>query len=285
MAVVKANYVKRGTGEKGRAKATIRYITHRRDRDNHTVTRDLFGYDGKLSKQQAYKMIDEAPRSTIFYRFVLSPDPKREDRYKDLGLSESTIDTMLALEERLGKQVQFVATLHDDHSPHCHVHALALVQRKLTRDDFRFLRDAATEQTLSQRRIRDRIRDHHLRLRRTRKIHHNINGNTSSGSTSAPSIKATPAAFATTPKPYQSRASAIAVPLVAYIFVAPETESCPLLGEGRPAWNLASPHETRALYPKYSFKFSRQLLFQDSFTPPGPLCQNSRTNKPGEPYL
>ncbi len=33
MAVVKANYVKRGRGEKGRAKATIRYITHRRDRD------------------------------------------------------------------------------------------------------------------------------------------------------------------------------------------------------------------------------------------------------------
>ena len=44
MAVVKANYVKRGKGEKGRAKATIRYITHRRDRDGHTVTRALFGY-------------------------------------------------------------------------------------------------------------------------------------------------------------------------------------------------------------------------------------------------
>ncbi|MGH8651256.1 MAG: hypothetical protein ACREYE_03290 [Gammaproteobacteria bacterium] len=171
MAVVKANYVKRGTGEKGRAKATIRYITHRRDRDNHTVTRDLFGYDGKLSKQHAYKMIDEAPRGTIFYRFVLSPDPKREDRYKDLSLSEITINTILKLEERLGKHAQFVATLHDDHSPHRHVHALVLVQRKLTRADFQALRLEATERALSQRRARDPIREHHLRrsFRRTRR--------------------------------------------------------------------------------------------------------------------
>ncbi|MGH8715180.1 MAG: hypothetical protein ACREUI_00365 [Burkholderiales bacterium] len=168
MAVVKANYVKRGNGLKGRAKATVRYITHRRDRDNHTVTRDLFGFDGPLSKQHAYKMIDEAPRSTIFYRFVLSPAPKREDRYRDLRLSEITINTMLALEERLGKQVQFVATIHDNHSPHRHVHTLVLVERKLTRADFQALRLEATEQALSQRRALDRIREHHLRLRRTR---------------------------------------------------------------------------------------------------------------------
>jgi hypothetical protein len=49
MAIVKANYVKRGKGERGRAKATIRYITHRRDKDGHTVTRALFGYDCSLS--------------------------------------------------------------------------------------------------------------------------------------------------------------------------------------------------------------------------------------------
>ncbi|MGH9876515.1 MAG: hypothetical protein ACRD5H_02670 [Nitrososphaerales archaeon] len=186
MAVVKANYVKRGTGEKGRAKASIRYITHRRDRDNHTVTRTLFGFDGQLSKQQAYKMIDEANKGTIFYRFVLSPDPKREDRYKDLSLSEITLDTILKLEERLGKHVQFVATIHNDHSPHRHVHTLVLVQRKLTRDDFRSLRDAATEQALSQRRTRDRMRDHHIRLRRPRNAHYRVNRKSVLSSTSAP---------------------------------------------------------------------------------------------------
>jgi hypothetical protein len=49
MAIVKSNYVKRGKGEKGRAKATIRYIQHRRDRDGERVNRTLFGYDGTLT--------------------------------------------------------------------------------------------------------------------------------------------------------------------------------------------------------------------------------------------
>jgi hypothetical protein len=168
MAIVKANYVKRGEGDRGRAKATIRYITHRRDKDGHTVTRTLFGYDGVLTKQQAYRMIDEAPqKGTIFYRIVLSPAPAREDRYKDLDLTDITLHTMLALEERLGKQIQFVASLHDDHSPHRHVHTLVLVQRKLTRDDFQTLREEATQRALIQRRQRDLIRErHHVRLKR-----------------------------------------------------------------------------------------------------------------------
>jgi DNA-directed RNA polymerase subunit RPC12/RpoP len=169
MAIVKANYVKRGKGEKGRAKATIRYITHRRNRDGHTVTRELFGFDGSLTKEQTYRMIDEARRGTIFYRIVLSPAPKQEDRYKDLNLHELTLDTMLKLEERLGQPVQFVATIHDDHAPHRHVHTLVLVQgRRLTREDFQALRLEATERALSQRRLRDRVRGYRLQRTRSR---------------------------------------------------------------------------------------------------------------------
>jgi hypothetical protein len=164
MAIVKANYAKRGKGEKGRAKASIRYIHHRRDKDGERVSRTLFGYDGTLTRDQAYRMIDEAKQGTLFYRIVLSPDPKREDRYKDLELSDITLHTMLALEERLGKQIQFIATTHDDHSPHRHVHTLVLVQRKLTREDFQALRQTATDRALFQRRQRDRIRVHRLRL-------------------------------------------------------------------------------------------------------------------------
>jgi hypothetical protein len=170
MAIVKSNYVKRGKGEKGRAKATIRYIQHRRDRDGQKVTRTLFGYDGALSREQAYTMIDEAPqKGTLFYRIVISPAPAREDRYKDLDLTDVTIHTMLTLEERLGKQIQFVASLHDDHAPHRHVHTLVLVQRKLTREDFQALRNEATKRALIQRRQRDLIRERqHVRLMRSR---------------------------------------------------------------------------------------------------------------------
>jgi DNA-directed RNA polymerase subunit RPC12/RpoP len=119
-------------------------------------------------------MIDEARRGTIFYRIVLSPAPKQEDRYKDLNLRDLTLDTMLRLEERLGKPVQFVATIHDDHAPHRHVHTLVLVQgRRLTREDFQALRLEATERALSQRRLLDRIRGYHLqRSRIPRRFHH-----------------------------------------------------------------------------------------------------------------
>jgi rubrerythrin len=161
--------VKRGEGEKGRAKATIRYIQHRRDRNGERVNRTLFGYDGALTREQAYRMIDEARNRTIFYRIVLSPAPAKEDRLRDLNLTDLTISTMLELEERLGKQIQFVATIHDDHSPHRHVHTLVLVEgKRLTKEDFQALREKTTEQALSQRRLRDRGRAHQLSIKRAR---------------------------------------------------------------------------------------------------------------------
>lgn len=157
MAIVKANYVKRGREAKARAKASLRYITHRRDRDGRKTTRPLFGFDGELTKDQVYQMIDAAPPGTIFYRLVVSPAPKREDRFKDLDLSEITLSTMLALEERLNQRVQFVATIHDDHSSNRHIHALVLVHRvRLTRADLQALRHEATAAALFQRQVRDR---------------------------------------------------------------------------------------------------------------------------------
>jgi hypothetical protein len=158
--IVKANYCKRDNDAPGRAKATVRYITHRRDLEGRKVTRDLFGFDGSLSTQSAYRMIDEAPKKgRYYYRVILSPDPRREDRYKDLDLRSLTIATMLKLEERYGKSIQFVAAVHDDHASHRHVHALVILNgRKLTRADFASLRDYARNRALIQRRYKDRVR-------------------------------------------------------------------------------------------------------------------------------
>jgi len=133
---------------------------HRRDREGNKVTRDLFGFDGYLSKDTAYRMIHEAPKKgRYYYRMVISPDPRREDRYKDLDLRTLTRSTMLRLEERYGKAIQFVAAIHDDHAPHRHVHALVILNgRRLTRDDFAALRDHARNRALTQRRYMDRVR-------------------------------------------------------------------------------------------------------------------------------
>jgi hypothetical protein len=158
--IVKANYCKRDNDVLRRAKATVRYIAHRRDLEGRKVTRDLFGFDGSVSKQTAYRMIDEAPKKgRYYYRVVISPDPRREDRYKDLELRTLTISTMLTLEEHYGKSIQFVAAIHNDHAPHRHVHALVILNgRRLTRADFAALRDHARNRSLTQRRFLDRVR-------------------------------------------------------------------------------------------------------------------------------
>ncbi len=62
---------------------------------------------------------------------------------------------MLGLEERLLQTIQFVAAVHNDHAPHRHVHVIALISGKLTRDDFALLREKATQSSLFQRRERD----------------------------------------------------------------------------------------------------------------------------------
>jgi len=124
------------------------------------VTRDLFSFDGSLSKDTAYRMIDEAPeKRRYYYRIIISPDPRREDSYRDLALKNLTIETMLKLEERLGHPIQFVAAIHDDHSPHRHVHALVIHNgRRLTREDFAMLRNYGKQRALTQRRFLDRQR-------------------------------------------------------------------------------------------------------------------------------
>ena len=160
MAVVKANYVKRGAGEKGRAKATIRYIQHRRDRDGERASRALFGSDGVMDRKDAYRIIDEAPRGSIFYRFVISPDPKREDRNHDLDMRDISEQTIKALEDLLDAKepIEWIAATHADHTPHLHTHVIAVVPKRLYQADLAFLTHRATKASLEQRRVLDLAR-------------------------------------------------------------------------------------------------------------------------------
>jgi hypothetical protein len=168
--IVKANYCKRDKDDRSRAKATIRYIAHRRDREGNKVTRDLFGFDGFVSKETAYRMIDDAPeKRRYYYRMIISPDPRRQDSYRDLDLQTLTIETMLKLEERVGTPIQFVAAIHDDHSPHRHVHTVVIHNgRRLTREDFAALRGYGKHRALQQRRFLNRRRRRELLASRSR---------------------------------------------------------------------------------------------------------------------
>ena len=153
MAIVKATYTKSGRG----AKASIRYIEHRKGRDGEQVSRTLFGSDGFIGRHEAYRMIDEAEKGSVFFRFVISPDPKQEDTQRDLHLRAVTEQTMQSLEERLKKAVCWVAVEHADHAPHRHVHVVAVVAGRLQVPDFQALRQTATAACLEQRREYDLV--------------------------------------------------------------------------------------------------------------------------------
>src|SRR3712207_783617 len=157
MAIVKASF----TRSRGAAKAYVKYITHRPGKEGERTRRELFNLEGQLTKRQAYQAIDRGGRKTVFYRIVISPDPKVEDTLKDLDLRDITEHTMMQLQDRLkGTTIQFLAAIHADHTSKRHVHVLALVPGRLSREELQLLRTAATEAALSQRQDRDQHLDH-----------------------------------------------------------------------------------------------------------------------------
>ena len=152
MAIVKATYTKR----RDSAKAAIRYIQHRKGHDGANITRTLFGSDGLMGRWEAYRMIDDAEQGSLFFRIILSPDPKQEDTSKDLFLREITEHTMQSLEARVHQPISWVGAEHNDHTANRHVHLVAVVAGRLNPQDLQELRRAATEASLEQRRQRDR---------------------------------------------------------------------------------------------------------------------------------
>jgi hypothetical protein len=153
MAVVKANYCKKGAGERQLAKANIYYIQTRPGRDKERLTRTLFGATGAVGRLEAYQWINDAPTGTYFYRLKLSPDPAREDTNRDLNMQTLTRSVMQRLEKRLNTALPWAAALHDDHTHIRHVHILAAIPRRLQQYELEFLIREATQLSLSQRRF------------------------------------------------------------------------------------------------------------------------------------
>jgi hypothetical protein len=155
MAVVTANFVKRGKIGNEKVKATIRYIQHRPGKDHERVIRTLFNSDGPMQRLEAYQFIDEAPKGTVFFRIVINPDPEQEDRHRDLDMRAIAQTTMLTIEQRVQTPVMWAAAVHDDHTDKRHIHALVAVQGRLERPDLACLIEETTQACLEQRRDRD----------------------------------------------------------------------------------------------------------------------------------
>jgi hypothetical protein len=83
------------------AKERLSYIAGRPGKEKEDMSRPLFGFGGQMSREQAERMIANAPKGTIFFPIILSPDPTRENTEKDLDLWHVTRQTFVALERRL----------------------------------------------------------------------------------------------------------------------------------------------------------------------------------------
>src|SRR5690348_11149149 len=123
MAIVKASYTRKARA----AKASVRYIQNRPGKDGTRLVLTLFTADGKVERSDAYMMIDQAARTSYFFRLVISPDPQREDSDKHLSLRDIAERTIQSLEARFRQPLQWVATIHADHTEHRHIHALVVV--------------------------------------------------------------------------------------------------------------------------------------------------------------
>ena len=155
MAVFVMNYMQ----SKEAAKANIKYMQHRPGRDGTKITRTLFGWDGVLDRQEAYRLVDAADKASAFFRIKISPDPKTEDTRRDLSLREVTENIMQTVEERIRRQVQWVAAEHDDHTAKRHVHVLAVAKGRLNRGDLKDIIQQATAVCLAQRQELDRTQE------------------------------------------------------------------------------------------------------------------------------
>jgi hypothetical protein len=153
MAVVKANYVRRGVGERETAKANIRYIQERPGRDKEKLTRPLFNNAGYLGRLEAYQFIDEAAKQGRYlYRLKLSPDPSKEDTKRDLNMLRLTRQMMKRLEKRFKTTIPWAGALHDDHTDIRHVHILAALPRRLQKHELEALIKEVTTFCREQRR-------------------------------------------------------------------------------------------------------------------------------------
>jgi hypothetical protein len=158
MAIVKLKY----TRSRHAIKAHLRYIIHRPQKEREKVTRELFHHNYlSVTKQNAYDLIDAAPKGTVFYKMTINFHPVKEDTHKDLDLHSITSLTVREMQSRIGRNIPFIATIHNGHenTDLRHIHAICLVQGRLSKEEFAKLRtlwQSVSAEVRVQRRIRDR---------------------------------------------------------------------------------------------------------------------------------
>jgi hypothetical protein len=120
------------------AKATIKYIVHRRERGER-ITRALFDQYNTTQRRNAYRAIDKVPKGTTFFRIAISPDPNGEDQDKTLNLRELTRKTLRALQRQFPRErLHYFSAVHG-HTENRHVNLLLMLRGRVTRKHLRLI--------------------------------------------------------------------------------------------------------------------------------------------------
>src|SRR5262245_20257480 len=161
MAIVKLKY----TRSREAIKAHLRYVVYRPGKEREKLTRELFQHNYlSVSKQYAYDLMNASPRGMVFYKMTINFHPLKEDTHKDLDLQHIASLTVREMQERISRSIPFVATIHDGHANTDlrHIHAICLVQGRLSKEEFATLKtlwQTATAEVRIQRRARDRVQE------------------------------------------------------------------------------------------------------------------------------
>jgi hypothetical protein len=141
VAIAKLSFTKQPQG----IKASLRYYVHRPEQSTKHVTREIFGRDGRISKYDAYRMIDRAGQGTTFFRLIISPDKLLEDRDRRLNMREVTAETMRKLQKIIGSKqpLNYIGIEHTN-TENRHVHAIFFHRGRISRKQLRELYKAAT---------------------------------------------------------------------------------------------------------------------------------------------
>ena len=104
MAVVITHFKRRGKVGNAWAKKNVRYIQHRKGKDDERMMRPLFTDDGPMTRLEGYQFIDEAPKGTKFFTVIINPDPAKEDTHKDLDMRPIAVTAMRTIAEIMHEQ-------------------------------------------------------------------------------------------------------------------------------------------------------------------------------------
>jgi hypothetical protein len=145
VAIAKLSFTKQPKG----IKASLRYYVHRPEQSTKHVTRQIFGMDGSISKYDAYRMIDRAGRGTTFFRLIISPDKLLEDRDSRLNMREVTAETMRKFQKIIRSKLplNYIGIEHTN-TENRHVHAIFFHRGRISKEQLRELRKAATRASL-----------------------------------------------------------------------------------------------------------------------------------------